>query len=69
MVVVHIINPKLFLNVKNRKSSGYRFRLDIVNGNVPIMSDSGVARDLKLVLNSYFKFRYLSLNKTIIIRM
>ncbi len=56
------LNPELFLNIGNRKSSGYGFRLDIVNGNVPIKFNSAVARDLKLVLDSCSEFRSLSLN-------
>ncbi len=63
------LNPELFLNVGNRKSSGYGFRLDIVNGKVPVKSGSAVARDLKTVLESCSEFRSLSLNKTITIRM
>lgn len=63
------LNPELFLNVRNRKSSGYGFRLDIVNGNVPVKSGSAVAEILKFVLDSCSEFRSLSLNRTITIRM
>lgn len=63
------LNLDLFLNVGNRKSSGYGFRLDIVNGNVPVKSGSAVARDLKLVLDSCSEFMSLSSNQTITIRM
>lgn len=63
------LNPELFLNAGNRKSSSYGFRLDIVNGNIPVKSGSAVARDLKIILDSCSEFRSLSRNKTITIRM
>ena len=63
------LNPNLFINAGNRKSSGYGFRLDIVNGNIPLKSGSAVARDLKEVLDSCSDFNSLSKNRTITIRM
>lgn len=63
------LNPELFLNVGNRKSSGYGFRLDIVNGDIPRKDGSAVARDLKIVLDSCPEFKSLTRNKTITVRM
>lgn len=55
--------------VGNRKSSGYGFRLDIVDGKVPVKSGSAVARDLKEVLDGDSGFRSLAKGKEIVIRM
>lgn len=63
------LNPELFLNVGNRKSSGYGFRLDIVNGDIPRKDGSAVARDLKIVLDNSLKFKELSRGCNITIRM
>lgn len=63
------LKPELFESVGNRKSSGYGFRLDIVNMDVPEKSNSAVARDLKYVLDSSPEFKQLSKGKTIVIRM
>ena len=63
------LNPELFLSVGNRKSSGYGFRLDIVNGDIPRKDGSAVARDLKIILDNSLKFKELSRGCNITIRM
>lgn len=58
-----------FTAVGNRKASGYGFRLDISNGDVPVKSGSAVARDLKRVLDESTEFKKLAQGKNIIINM
>ena len=47
----------------------YSFRLDIVNGNIPVKKGSAVARDLKMVLDESPAFREHAKGKQIIIRL
>ncbi len=58
-----------FIEIGNRISSGYTFRLDIVDGNVPIKKGTAVARDLKTVLDDSPKFNKLSAGRYLLIRM
>lgn len=63
------LNGEMFIAVGNRVNSGYTFRLDIVNGEVPTKTGSAVARDLKCVLDDSKKFKEDVANKYIVIRL
>lgn len=63
------LNKSDFEEVGKRKGSGYGFRLDIENADVPIKDGTAVARDLKEVLDDDKKFRELAKDKSILIRM
>lgn len=41
------LDKSMFTTAGNRVASGYTFRLDIINANVPTKSGTAVARDLK----------------------
>lgn len=56
-----------FTTCGNRQS--YAFRLDIVNGFIPIKEGSAVARDLRLVLESTRLFKAFAKDKNITIRL
>lgn len=58
-----------FTTAGDRASSGYSFRLDIENANVPTKSGSAVARDLKKELDEDTEFKKLAQGKRIINRM
>lgn len=64
-----IIGSDIFENVGKRKRSGYSFRLDISDAEVPIKKGSAVARDLKKVLDASLKFRELAKGHFITISM
>lgn len=53
----------------DRVSSGYGFRLDIINGNVPTKNGTAVARDLKQILENCREFKNIAKDKSILIRM
>ena len=59
------LNGEMFVVVGNRVNSGYTFRLDIVNGEVPAKDGSAVARDLKAVLDDSTKFKEYAADKYI----
>ncbi len=63
------LKEDLFKEVGNRKSSGYTFRLDIVDCNVPSKSGSAVARDLKYVLDNSTEFKQYAKGKNLTIRL
>lgn len=63
------LNPSAFTTVGNRQSSGYGFKLDIENANVPTKPNSAVARDLKKELDGDIEFKQLALGKQIVINM
>lgn len=63
------LSSEEFQHSGNREVSGYTFRLDISNGNVPEKSNTAVARDLKKTLDDSRKFREIAQNKKITIRM
>ncbi len=63
------LNGEMFIAVGNRVNSGYTFRFDIVNGEVPTKAGSAVARDLKCVLDDSKKFKEYVANKYIVIRL
>lgn len=63
------LDQSLFESAGNRTGSGYSFRLDITNGDVPRKSGSAVARDLKGVLDGSAKFNKIAQGKHIIIRL
>lgn len=44
------LNREMFIAVGNRVNSGYTFRLDILNGEVPTKAGSAVARDFNPTL-------------------
>lgn len=63
------LNKDVFWEVGNRISSGYTFRLDIVNCDIPRKSGSAVARDLKEVLDNSDEFRRYVRGKNLMIRL
>lgn len=56
-----------FTTCGNRKD--YTFRLDIVNGFIPIKEGSAVARDLRLVLESTLLFKAFAKDRKITLRL
>lgn len=63
------LNQSVFTAVGNRTASGYGFKLEIENANVPTKSGSAVARDLKKELDGDEEFRQLAQGKYIVINM
>ncbi len=63
------LNQSAFTAAGNRIASGYGFRLEIENANVPTKSGSAVARDFKKELDGDMEFRQLAQGKYIIINM
>lgn len=63
------LSPEEFQQSGNRISSGYSFRLSIINGIVPTKSNTAVARDLKEILDYSRDFRHIAKGKSILIRM
>ena len=63
------LNGEMFVAVGNRVNSGYTFRLDIINGEVPTKAYSAVARDLKAVLDDNKKFKEYAADKYIEMRL
>jgi hypothetical protein len=55
--------------VGSRYNSGYSFRLDIINGDIPTKDGSAVARDLKKVLDDSVEFSKYAVDKDITIRL
>ncbi len=47
----------------------YSFSMTVINGIIPVLSGSAVARDLKTVLDGSPSFRQYAAGKTIIIRL
>ena len=62
-----ILKKSDFIECGNRQS--YAFRLDIVNGFIPIKEGTAVARDLRLVLESAHLFKAFAKDKNITIRL
>lgn len=58
-----------FCEVGNRVSSGYSFRLEIDDTNIPTKKGSAVARDLKDVLDDSENFKRIASHKKIVIKM
>lgn len=61
------LNQMDFSSAGNRKS--YRFNLKIPKGDIPRISSTAVARDLKYVLDNSSEFRELAQNRDLIIKM
>ena len=55
--------------VRNGNRDDYTFSLTIIDGEIPILSGSAVARDLKTVLDVSPSFRNFSEGKTVTIRL
>lgn len=55
--------------VQRGNRANYSFSMTITNGNIPVLSGSAVARDLKTVLDGYPPFRKYTAGKTFIIRL
>lgn len=53
----------------NREVSGYNFKLSIVDGVIPELAGSAVARDLKTVLDGSRTFSAQAAGKHILIRL
>ena len=66
---IFLLDEARFHCVGNRVKSGYSFRLEIVNGNVPRKNGSAVARDLKEVLDASKEFKNLAIDFYLIIRL
>ena len=63
------LDEAMFTHAGNRTASGYSFRLDIINANVPTKQGTAVARDLKKELDDDPEFRKLAQGKHLVIRM
>ena len=63
------LDKSMFTTAGNRVASGYTFRLDIINANVPTKSGTAVARDLKKELDEDPEFRKMAQGKAIVIQM
>lgn len=61
------LDSGMFTSVGNRQT--YSFRLDTINGSVPVKRGSAVARDLKRVLDSSVEFRTSAKGKRVVIRL
>ena len=62
-----LMKKDIFEAVGNRNN--YSFRLDIINGIVPMKNGSAVARDLKKILDENNEFKKSAKNKNIVIRL